>query len=135
MEKIIFLVEEYGYMSWCIILDEATTIDEIREWWNTKKGSYYDSLPGEKGRSRIVWKSELERTTGWQPVSWSKAGDMFHQAWEVEGAERRTLNYSPEEYIMPDEAIFVHAHMHHDSFLRLPDGEELPHPDYSEGEE
>ena len=131
----VFLIDEYGYESWVILLSKETTIDEIREWWNTEKGSYSKPLPGEEGRSRITWKSELNPPSGWRPVSWSKAGDIFYEAWEEEGAERRTLNYAPKELTMPEDAVFVHTHMHHDSFLRLPGEEEIPHPDYTPTEE
>jgi hypothetical protein len=131
----VFLVEEYGYMSWVILLSKETTVDEIREWWNTEKGSYSKPLPGEEGRGRIIWKSELNPPSGWQPVSWSKAGDIVHEAWEDKEAERRTMNYAPEELTMPEDAVFVHTHMHEDSFLRLPGEEEIPHPDYTPTEE
>ena len=134
-KNLLFIVEEYGYSSWVIILDETTTVDEIREWWSVEKGGYYNPLPGEESRSQIVWRSELERTPGWHPVSWSKAGDIFYMAKRVEDAERRTLQYYPEEFALPEGAIFAHVHGHDDSFLRLPDGEELRHPDYFEGEE
>ena len=132
---LVFLVEEYGYTSWLIALSEETAVDEIREWWDSSKGSYSKPLPGEKARSLIVWKSELNPPSGWQPVSWAKAGDIFYRAWKNDEAEIRTLNYAPEEYKMPDDAIFVHTHTFDDSFLRLPGEEEIPHPDYIPTEE
>jgi hypothetical protein len=36
---------------------------------------------------------------------------------------------------MPEDCAFAHVHTDEDSFLRLPDGTQVPHPDYDPSED
>ena len=120
---IVFVTEEYSYLCYVMIL-QGTSLEQIKEWWQEKKGYYNDPLPGEVRRSDILWKRDLNPEAGWTPVeeTWPQVNDVFHLL------DRKAHTYDPTEYVIVKGAVFVHVHMEEDSYLRLPDGTEIPHP-------
>ena len=126
----VFLSEEFSYLCYVFLL-ENTTLEEIKEWWQEKKGDYRDPLPGETRRADILWVKDINPESGWKPVDemWPRVGDVFHLL------DRKAHTYDPTEYAMPEGAVFIHTHMDDDSFLRLPDGTEILHPDHDPDEE
>jgi hypothetical protein len=127
----VFISEEYTYLCHIVLLAEGTTEAQIEQWWQEGKGSYSDPLPGEVRRDPIIWKNDLKPETGWTPVdeTWPHPGQTFHLL------DRGSQTYDPTEYIMPNDCAFAHVHMDEDSFLRLPDGTQVPHPDYDPSDE
>ena len=123
--QIVFINEEYTYLCLVVILDGSTTHDQIREWWQTKKGDWSEPLPGESSRDRILWAKNLNPESGWTPTedTWPCVGDVFH----LYDPEANT--YDPTEYVMGERCIFIHTHMDDDSFLRFPGEDDIPHPD------
>ena len=126
----VFLSEEFSYRCYVFVL-ENTTLEEIKEWWQEKKGDYRDPLPGETRRADILWGKDMNPESGWKPVdeTWPRVGDVFHLL------DRKAHTYDPTDYVMPEGAVFIHTHMDDDSFLRLPDGTEILHPDHDPDEE
>jgi hypothetical protein len=127
----IFISEEYNYLCRIVLLAEGTTVAQIEQWWQEGRGSYSDPLPGEARRADIIWKHDLKPENGWTPVdeTWPHAGQVFHLL------NRESQNYDPEEYIMPRGVAFAHIHTDEDSFLRIPDGTQIPHPDHDPSED
>jgi hypothetical protein len=127
----IFISEEYTYLCYIVLLAEGTTVAQIEQWWQDKKGGYADPLPGETRRADILWKNDLKPENGWNPVdeTWPHSGQVFHLL------NRGNQTYDPTEYIMPKDCAFAHVHMDEDSFLRLPDGTQVPHPDHDPSED
>lgn len=127
----VFISEEYTYLCCIVLLAEGTTTAQIEQWWQESKGGYSKPLPGEVRRADIIWKHDLKPETGWTPVdeTWPHPGQVFHLL------DREAHTYDPTEYKMPEDSAFVHTHMDEDSFLRLPDGTQVPHPDYDPSED